>query len=203
MNLVPSFDPDRPALASILVVERDAYAAELVEYLLRTEGYEVTAALDAADALALFNERRRDLVVVELVISGGSGLELCRRLCDAGARVVAVSALAVADVAVKAGAEAFLRKPLDPLQVLSTVKDLLGTSHLTRRQARRVSGSREGGCRAVTRLDDLLGGGLPNDCITLIAGEPGTGKTGRTLHVPQRERAALGLVLLYGLGAPR
>jgi DNA-binding response OmpR family regulator len=140
MTLVPSWEPDRPAPASILVVERDVYAAELVEYLLRTEGCEVTVGLDAADAVSLFHERPTDLVIVELVISGSSGLDLCRRLCDAGARVVALSALAIGDVAVGAGAEAFLRKPLNPLQVLSTVKDLLGTSHLVSHQARQVPG---------------------------------------------------------------
>jgi DNA-binding transcriptional MerR regulator len=127
-TLIPSWEPDTSAVASILLAERDVYAADVVEYLLRTEGYEVAIGLDAADARRLFDERHPNLVVVELVISGGSGLELCRQLCTAGAVVMAVSALALGDAALEAGAEAFLGKPLEPLQVLSTVKDLLGTS---------------------------------------------------------------------------
>jgi CheY-like chemotaxis protein len=132
MTLVPATPSETPAPVSILLAERDVYAAELVEYLLRTEGYEVVVALDGPDAVAVYEQRRPDLVVVELVISGGSGLELCRTLGAAGARVVAVSALELGAAAVDAGAEAFLRKPLDPLQVLSTVKDLVGASPMTR-----------------------------------------------------------------------
>lgn len=132
MTLVPAPTVEVAGRVSILLAERDVYAAELVEYLLRTEGYEVVVALDGPDAVALCEQRRPDLVVVELVISGGSGLALCRTLAALGARIVAVSALDLAAAAVDAGAEAFLRKPLDPLQVLSTVKDLVGTSHMTR-----------------------------------------------------------------------
>jgi DNA-binding transcriptional MerR regulator len=134
MTLVPAPSARTAQTVSVLLAERDIYAAELVEYLLRTEGYEVVVALDSADAVAAYDRRRADLVVVELVISGGSGLELCRTFSAAGARVVAVSALDLRAAAVDAGAEAFLRKPLDPLQVLSIVKDLVGTSHMTRRR---------------------------------------------------------------------
>jgi CheY-like chemotaxis protein len=136
MTLVPAVSVETAAPISILLAERDIYAAELVEYLLRTEGYEVLIALDGSDTVALYEQRQPDLVVVELVISGGSGLELCRTLAAAGARIVAVSALQLSAAAVDAGAEAFLHKPLDPLAVLSTVKDLVGTSRVTR-----VSGS--------------------------------------------------------------
>ena len=134
--VAPSSAPGRSAEVSILLAERDVYAAELVEYLLRTEGYDVAIALDAADAIALFRERQPDLVFVELVISGGVGVQLCHELGAAGARVVAVSALGLGHAALEAGAEAFLLKPLDPLQVLATVKDLVGTSHLAQQSAR-------------------------------------------------------------------
>jgi DNA-binding response OmpR family regulator len=133
MTLVPSSDVDEQSSVLILLAERDVYASELIEYMLRTEGYQVAIAADAADAMTVFAERRPDLVFVELLISGGVGVDLCRRLCDAGARVVAVSALALGAAAIEVGAEAFLRKPLEPLQVLSTVKDLVGTSSLTQR----------------------------------------------------------------------
>lgn len=135
-TVVPAAAPGHSARVSILLAERDVYAAELIEYLLRTEGCDVVIALDAVDAVALFQERQPDLVFVELVISGGVGLKLCRELSLAGARVVAVSALRLGDVAMEAGADAFLQKPLDPLQVLATVKDLVGTSHLAQQSAR-------------------------------------------------------------------
>lgn len=131
MTLVPG--PPQPSGVSILLAERDVYSAQMIEHLLRTEGYEVTIALDPQDARDVFERTGPSLVVVELVISGGDGVGLCRDLAAAGARVIAVSSLAaLGDAALRAGAEAFLTKPLDPLQAVATVRDLLGTSALVR-----------------------------------------------------------------------
>jgi DNA-binding transcriptional MerR regulator len=117
----------------ILLAERDRYAADLCEYFLRTEGFDVCLALDLAAARRLAAERTPDLSVVELMIASG-GLDLCRELADkTGAPVLAVSALDLADQAIEAGASAFLRKPVEPLRFVSTVRDLLGSSVLTRR----------------------------------------------------------------------
>jgi DNA-binding transcriptional MerR regulator len=139
-NAVVRFDHvDKAVTVVILLAERDRYAAELCEYFLRTEGYDVDLAFDPASARRLFVERNPDLSVVELMISGG-GLELCRALTsDSTAPLLAVSALNLADEAIAAGASAFLSKPLEPLQFVSTVRDLLGSSALTRRDARIAS----------------------------------------------------------------
>src|ERR1700674_2165999 len=64
----------------ILIAERDSYAADLEEYFLRTEGYEVCTALDATQAKLLFGERAPDLVVIDLLLSGGEGFRLCAEL---------------------------------------------------------------------------------------------------------------------------
>jgi DNA-binding transcriptional MerR regulator len=117
----------------ILLAERDPYAAELSEYFLRTEGYEVAAALDAADATQKVEELTPSMIVIDLLISGGSGLELCRQLKQrSGAPVLAISTLETSDQALEAGADGFLQKPLDPLQLVSAVKDLLGASAFLR-----------------------------------------------------------------------
>ena len=119
----------------VLLAERDRYAAELFEYFLRTEGYDVCSAFDPTIAEELFAERRPDLSIVELMMTGG-GLALCTRLASDGSHpVLAVSALDLADEALAAGASAFLAKPVVPLQFVSTVRDLLGRSALTRRSA--------------------------------------------------------------------
>ena len=118
----------------ILLAERDPYAADLAEYFLRTEGYEVAAALDAADATRRSEELTPSMTVIDLLISGGSGLELCRQLKQrSDAPLLAVSTLDSSDAALEAGADAFLQKPLDPLQLVSAVKDLLGASAFLRR----------------------------------------------------------------------
>ena len=122
----------------ILLAERDPHAAGLAEYFLRTEGYEVAAALDAAEAARMFDELTPSMIVIDLLISPGSGLELCRQLKQrSGAPVLAISTLETSDQALEAGADGFLQKPLDPLQLVSAVKDLLGASAFLRPSAAR------------------------------------------------------------------
>ena len=115
----------------VLLAERDPVSADLEQFFLRTEGYEVDVALTVADAEERWLDSQPRLAIVELMISGGQGADLCRRLKqhDAGA-VLAISALEGRDEALAAGADAFLRKPVDPLELVSTVKDLLGSSAL-------------------------------------------------------------------------
>jgi CheY-like chemotaxis protein len=121
----------------ILLADRDPYAAEFAEFFLRTEGYEVVLAFDVKEAERLFDEWSPQLVVVELLISGGTGGELCRRLKqqNGATACLAVSSLDAHDEALEVGADAFLQKPLDPLRLVSTVKDLLGTSAYLRAHA--------------------------------------------------------------------
>ena len=115
----------------VLLAERDPVSADLEQFFLRTEGYEVDVALTVADAEERWLDSQPRLAIVELMISGGQGAELCRRLKqhDAGA-VLAISVLEGRDEALAAGADAFLRKPVDPLELVSTVKDLLGSCGL-------------------------------------------------------------------------
>jgi DNA-binding transcriptional MerR regulator len=113
----------------IMLAERDPYAADFAEFFLRTEGYEVVLALDADDAARKFEQLVPQLAVIELLISGGTGGELCRHLKEAGIRAcLAISSLDAREQALASGADAFLQKPLEPLQFVSTVKDLLGKS---------------------------------------------------------------------------
>lgn len=131
---------ERPVL--VLLVERDTYAADLEDYFLRTEGYDVCIANGATQAKSLFSERSPDLVVIDLMVSGGAGFGLCAEFTATGSTpVLAVSSIDMPDEAMVAGASAFLTKPLRPLDLVSAVRDLLGTSALARR-ARRVEVTR-------------------------------------------------------------
>jgi DNA-binding transcriptional MerR regulator len=122
----------------ILVAERDPFAASYVDYFLRTEGYRVELVSDAAEAERRFAELAPQLVIVELLLSGGLGGALIEKLKGSRALIVAVSPLAVGEVSASLGADAFLQKPIDPVTLVSTVRDLLGTSALT---ASRVTSS--------------------------------------------------------------
>lgn len=112
----------------ILLAERDPFAAEMAEHFLRDEGYEVTLASSADDAMTRAAESPVDVAIVDLLISGSRGLELCARLRDRQKPVVAISTFDSADEALEAGAAAFLQKPLSALQLVSTVQGLLGRS---------------------------------------------------------------------------
>jgi CheY-like chemotaxis protein len=117
----------------ILLAERDRYAAEFEEYFLRTEGYDVELVFDADEAVQRAAEILPQLVIVELLISGGAGTDLCRSLkAITTAPVLAISPLAARDEALAAGADAFLQKPIDPLRLASAAKDLLGASAFLR-----------------------------------------------------------------------
>jgi CheY-like chemotaxis protein len=120
----------------ILLAERDPHAADFAEYFLRTEGYEVVVAMDADAALAKAAEEMPDLIKVDLLISGARGLELCRRLrASRQTPILAICTLELRDAALDAGASAFLQRPVEPLHLVSAVKDLLGRSAFIRRGA--------------------------------------------------------------------
>jgi CheY-like chemotaxis protein len=115
-----------PGGALVLLAERDRLAAEPEELGLRSAGYQVGLALTAGEAEELWRERSPRLAIVELMISGGQGAELCRRLNrQGGGRLLAISALEAEAEALAAGADAFLQKPFDPLELVSTAKSLL------------------------------------------------------------------------------
>ena len=133
-----STEIDAPAPPLILIAERDSYAADLAEYFLGTEGYDVAIAMNATQAKVIFEERSPDLVLIDLLISGGAGFRLCAEFtARSSTPIIAVAAIDEPDEAIRSGASAFLSKPLDPLKLVSTVRDLLGTSALVgqKRQA--------------------------------------------------------------------
>lgn len=123
----------------ILLAERDPYAASYLDYFLRTEGYRVELARDVEEAARRFAALSPQLVIVELLLSGGVGGALIEQLKPSGALVIAISPLAAGDVSAELGADAFLQKPIDPVVLLSTVRDLLGTSALTGARVRSMS----------------------------------------------------------------
>jgi CheY-like chemotaxis protein len=134
--LNPADDSDRVRTVLILLAEQDRFAANFAEYFLRTEGYDVALVVTEGEACAQMERKVPNVVVVDLLISGGRGLQLCAYIHDHfDVPVVAVSALELRDEALEAGASAFLQKPIEYLMLVATIEDLLGQSGLLRRQA--------------------------------------------------------------------
>jgi DNA-binding response OmpR family regulator len=89
--------------------------------------------MDATQARILFQERSPDLVLIDLLISGGAGFRLCAEFtAKSSVPVIAVASIDDPEEALHSGASAFLPKPLEPLKLVSTVRDLLRTSALAR-----------------------------------------------------------------------
>ncbi len=119
-----------PADRTVLVVEDDADTRGLTMEVLRSAGYEVIGASSVGEALVGLDARAPDLVLVDVRLGEGDGLELVRRvrrdpiLHDLP--VIACSAsTSAADVAraMQAGCTAFLAKPLTPRALLSAIGD--------------------------------------------------------------------------------
>ncbi|HSE65180.1 MAG TPA: response regulator [Thermoanaerobaculia bacterium] len=125
---VPAAFPAERAL--ILVVERHPAVQKLESFLLTEAGFRVEFASNGQEALDRARTDRPYLLVTEILVPRVDGLTLCRRLREDPATreilVVVFSHLDAEDRAVEAGADAFLRKPLDPDRLIETVRRLLG-----------------------------------------------------------------------------
>ncbi|HEX2054717.1 MAG TPA: MerR family transcriptional regulator [Actinomycetota bacterium] len=127
----PLPSPDRPH--KVVIAENDPYAAEFEEHFLKSEGYQVEITLDVDSAAKAVDDAKPSLVVIEMLLSGGRGLELCRlvKRREASPAVLAVSTVDAPDRALGAGADAFLKKPLERPKFLATVERLLISGSFT------------------------------------------------------------------------
>ena len=131
--------PALPTSGAVLLAERDPYAAELHQHFLTAEGFEVEVALSEKAARSVLRAGPPAVAVIELLISGGTGLELCRSFKRHGVPVIAASTLHSRDRALEAGADEFLGKPLDPVQLASAIRALLGLNQRLRPEQEAMS----------------------------------------------------------------
>jgi two-component system response regulator MprA len=113
----------------ILVVEDDAKIADLLRRGLAFEGYAVDAAADGEAALAHARDRAPDVVILDLMLPGMNGLEVCRRL-RAGSDVPILMLTARGAVAdrvkgLDSGADDYLVKPFAFEELLARIRALL------------------------------------------------------------------------------
>jgi CheY-like chemotaxis protein len=115
--------------ALILVVERDPHVRALESYFLERAGYEVQFTDDGVQALAEAKALVPDIVISEILVPGLDGLSVCRALkqdpATRGVVVLIFSILAAEKRALEAGADAFLRKPLEDTLLVQSVEKLL------------------------------------------------------------------------------
>lgn len=102
----------------VLVVDDDLALAEMLGIVLRNEGLEVTHVADGSEAVGAFRESRPDLVLLDVMLPGLDGMEVCRRIrAESGVPIVMLTARTdTVDVVVglESGADDYVVKPFKP-----------------------------------------------------------------------------------------
>jgi adenylate cyclase len=126
-----------PTPAKILVVDDTPQNVKLLADLLTVKGYAVVTASSGAEALTKVEAERPDLVLLDVVMPGMSGYEVCQKIRADGANgvlpVVMVTALDPTTERIKgldAGADDFLTKPINMPELLARVRSLLRIKQL-------------------------------------------------------------------------
>jgi two-component system sensor histidine kinase ChiS len=119
----------------VLIVDDEMSNTQLFGMMLELEGYRPVAAFDARTALEALRQERPDLMIVDVMLPGVSGLELCQKvrgeLGMADLPIVVVSAksqLSDVQAGLLAGANYYLTKPVTKVELLSAVREAMGES---------------------------------------------------------------------------
>lgn len=116
-------------MTSVLVVDDDPTVREVVVSYLRADGYDVKEAADGEAALSMIRHERPDLVVLDVMLPGVDGLEVCRRIrTSTDLPVILLTALgSVQDrvAGLELGADDYLTKPFSPRELVLRAASVL------------------------------------------------------------------------------
>ncbi len=116
-------------MTRILIVEDEASLAEPLEYLLTREGYEAEIAVDGTAGLAAFERGAPDLILLDLMLPGISGIDVCREIRSRSQ--VPIIMLTAKDseidivVGLELGADDYVTKPYSSRELLARIKAVL------------------------------------------------------------------------------
>jgi two-component system alkaline phosphatase synthesis response regulator PhoP len=116
--------------ARILLVEDEPGLVMTLSDLLGAEGYEVESATDGLAGLSKALKEKFDLIVLDVMLPGKSGLEVCRKLRQQGSEVAVIMLTAKTQLydrvaGLKIGADDYLTKPFEPPELLARIEALL------------------------------------------------------------------------------
>ncbi len=204
-------------MAHALIVDDDADVVEWLQEVARMEGFTASRAHSLRDARIELGRQRPDVLLTDLRLPDGEGIELLRELEKPDAtEVIVVTGHATVDSAVaalRAGASDYLVKPADLERVQAVLRHAKKTSALQheigelREELRRLGrfGRILGSSERMQVVYDQLSRVAPTSATVLLIGDSGTGKelAAQTLHELSRRREAPFLPLNCGAVAPQ
>jgi two-component system alkaline phosphatase synthesis response regulator PhoP len=113
----------------VLVVDDDVKTVELVKLYLNRDGYRVLTAYNGNDALQIARESHPDLIVLDLMLPGMNGLDVCRTLrAESDVPIIMLTALTTDDdrlTGLDLGADDYVTKPFSPRELAARVRAVL------------------------------------------------------------------------------
>lgn len=126
-------DPVRARDGRILVVDDEPHIRRVLEVVLEAEGFEVMLASDGAEGLVAVRNGRVDLVILDLLMPGASGLDVLAEIRSdaetADTPVIILTAKgqdADREAAFAGGADDFMTKPFSPRKLIARIHEILG-----------------------------------------------------------------------------
>jgi DNA-binding response OmpR family regulator len=123
-------------MGTILVIEDDARIIKTLQRLFSSEGYEIRSATNGREGLDMFSSALPEAVVLDLMLPGMSGRDICRQMKRSSPDTPVVILSAIAEVADKVlllelGAEDYVTKPFSPRELLARVQAAIRRSKRT------------------------------------------------------------------------
>jgi CheY-like chemotaxis protein len=129
--------------SKVLIADDNQQNCELLEAYLSSDGYQISMAYDGQATLERVARAQPDLILLDIMMPKLSGYEVCQRLkADESTRdipivmVTALNEMGDIEKAVNAGADDFLTKPVNKLELTTRVRSLLRVRHLTNERDR-------------------------------------------------------------------
>lgn len=187
------------AVVRVLIVDDDELARKNLAQILKKDGYRITTAAAVSEAIPLLEKNRYDLVLADLVLEDGGGLEILeaakRQWGDT--EIIIVTGYASLDSAIEAmkkGAYHYLQKPFHMEEVRNLAARAVEKSSL-RRQLKEMEEQLQksiiiGKSAPIRHIVQLIHDVGPTDANVLVTGESGTGKELVAYSIHQHSRRA-------------
>jgi two-component system, OmpR family, response regulator len=122
-------------MASILIVDDDPHIRKLLNVLLRSEGFTVFEATNGIEAISVFEDKKIDMLIIDLMMPKMDGFELCREIRNNyDLPIIMLTAKGETEQKVrgfKLGTDDYIVKPFEPVELVVRVKALLRRSKIS------------------------------------------------------------------------